>query len=498
MPLVEGRFPPDHFDVAVTVGDEAMAGRRAFERLSWQDMANLVIEARDTPMHMGVVTVLEAGPEPPSAEELLAQARTYVASRLDRLPEFRQALYWSQLLAERPLWVDDPHFDVGRHVLEARVPPPGGDTELFGTIESILQRLLDRRHPLWEIWVLTGLRHNRFALLLKVHHAVTDGIGMLRIAEILFDTTPQCVVPDVGAWTPTPAPSWGRLTMSVAADTAGGLWRGMTELLHPVKLGESTVGLFTTIGSITSRTWTGGRARLRHPIGPRRKMAVIRLNLAAVKRVAHAHGATVNDVVLDLAAAGVAAALRSRGETTDGVVLRGLIAVNPPVAPALVRRNRAGSVVVSLPVDEPATADRLHAIAAESRRARRWQSAAVIERVLVLVARTRVARFLSRHQGAIELAVSNLKGPTVPIYFTGRKVVDVIPITPISGNVTIDFCALSYAGRFNIGLLADAASWPDLDVTVQAMRSSWHSLRRQTPADVANPAPAARLTPTAD
>lgn len=266
--------------------------------------------------------------------------------------------------------------------------------------------------------------------------------------------------------------------MAVATDTARGVWRTAAATAHPIRMARSVTGIVTTIGSVAHRTLVARRAPLRRPLGPHRKLAVLRLDLSTVKRVAHAHGAKVNDVVLDLAAAAIEGALRRRGEAiTDRTTLRALVAVNPPLPPAG-RRNRAGAVLVSLPVDGAAGFDRLHEIAVDSVRARRWQHAAVVERFLVFGARVGVGRFLSRHQAAVELAVSNLRGPSAPIYFLGCPVVDAIPATPISGNVTIDFCALSYAGRFNIAVLADDASWPDLDVAMGAMRSAWTRLSR--------------------
>ena len=467
----------EHRNVATGLGRRFGTHRAAFERMSLQDLANLIVEAPDTPMHMAVLAILDGEPlRGLGSEELLLRVREHVEGRLDSLPELRQVPHRAPTPGGRPVWVDDPSFDIEQHVLATSVPSPGREAELLATTELLIEGLLDRSRPLWEMWLLTGLAGRRWAVLLKVHHSVTDGLGMLRIAQALFDTSPDATAARVRGWKPSAAPSWGRLSAAAAAATARRLWIASTALSHPIWLAESLSGLVTTVASVTGRTWTGRRARLNRPIGPRRRLAVVRLDLASVKRVAHAHAVKVNDVVLELAAAGIRRAMVSRGEPLAGVSLRALMAVNPPADAVPGSRNRAGSVIVSLPLEPASSCDRLRSVSGDSRRARRWQRAGVVERSGVLAMRVGLGRFLSRHQRLVDLAVSNLKGPTEPLYVAGCRMVDAIPITPISGNVTIDFCALSYAGHFDICVLADAASWPDLPVVARAIRAGWKDL----------------------
>ena len=442
-------------------------------------MANLIVEAPDTPMHMAVLATFDGEQvRHLDPEDLLGRVRELVDGRLDALPELRQVPHRPPAPGGRAVWVDDPVFDVARHVLAAGVPSPGREAELLATTEGLIEGLLDRARPLWEMWVLTGLEGDRWAVLLKVHHSVTDGLGMLRIASVLFDTSPDAPAARAPRWTPAPSPSWTRLSADAAMSTAHRLWATARDLSRPIRLAESVSGLVTTVASVTGRTWTSGHARLNRPIGARRKLAVVHLNLASVKRVAHEHGAKVNDVVLELAAAGIRQALVSRGERLKGVKLRALMAVDPPHGAVAGPRNRAGAVIVSLPLDSAGGRDRLLAISRDSRRARRWQRASVVELTGVVAIRLGLGRFLSRRQAMVDLAVSNLKGPVEPLYLAGCRMLDAIPVTPISGNVTIDFCALSYAGRFDICVLADAAAWPDLPAVARAIRSAWKNLSR--------------------
>lgn len=445
-------------------------------------MANLIVEAPDTPMHMAVLATFDGEPvRHLDPEGLLRRVRELVDGRLDALPELRQVPHRPPAPGGRAVWVDDPGFDIAKHVLAAGVPSPGRETELLTTTEGLIEGLLDRSRPLWEMWVLTGLEGGRWAVLLKVHHSVTDGLGMLRIANALFDTSPASSAPRAPRWKPSPSPSWARLGADAVRAAGRDLWSAASDLSHPIWLAESVSGLVTTVASVTGRTWSARHARLNRPIGARRKLAVVHLDLAAVKRVADEHGAKVNDVVLELAAAGIRQALVSRGDRLNGVRLRALMAVDPPAGAVAGPRNRAGSVIVSLPLDSAGGSDRLLAISRDSRRARRWQRASVVERTGVLAIRLGLGRFLSRRQSMVDLAVSNLKGPVEPLYLAGCRMLDAIPITPISGNVTIDFCALSYAGRFDISVLADAASWPDLQAVARAIRAVWKDLSREAP-----------------
>lgn len=427
-------------------------------RLTGQDFANLLVEAPDTPMHMAVLTLFEGAAGRLPSEVLLGRVREAVALRIRGLPELRRVAVPSRLPGGRPRWVPDPEFLLERHVRGHAVAPPGDEEQLLQAAADLMEGMLDRRHPLWELVVLTGLEGGRWAALLKVHHSLTDGYGMLEIALELFE----------GA---------GAATASVPAGpaSAGTL---PPAVFRPVLAAAAVV---TTVASVLHRTWRGRRAKLLRPIGDQRRLQIVRLELGAVKDIAHAHGAKVNDVLLELAATGIRAALADRGEGSSGVVLRGLMAVSPAAAKTSRTHNRAASIVVSLPLDAPDAASRLRAIAADSRRARYWQRSGVIERAMVLVARTPAGRFLSRHQRVVDLAVSNLIGPVAELGLIGDRMVEAIPITPISGNVALNFCALSYAGRLEIGILADADAWPDLSVLGRAMEDGARELAARAP-----------------
>lgn len=428
----------------------ARARQRTVERLSWQDRANLLIEAADTPMHMAFLGLFD-GNRDEAPDELLARLRLHVRSRLRRLPELHQVLGRRRLPPGPTTWVERDGIDLDRHVRAIALRAPGTEGQLLETAARLLARPLDRAIPLWEMWLITGVGGAGFAVLFKVHHAVTDGVGLLLIAETLLDGGPS------------PSPSKG-------ASSQGGRGRAWAALAAGAHLVETPFAITSTLLSASRNAWTGGRIHLNRPIGPARALGVVRLRLADVRRVAHQHRVTVNDVLLDVAAGGIAEAAARRRRLPPSARIRVLLAVSPPNAGRGIRRNRSGAVVVSVPAGTARTPPDLGAVARASRRARRWQHPLIVERSLVAVAVTRLGRVLSRHQASVDTAVSNLIGPADPLYLLGRQMTDVIPVAPISGNVTIDVCAVSYTGRLNLGVLADAAAWPDLDVVVDGMR----------------------------
>ncbi|MEA2287089.1 MAG: diacylglycerol O-acyltransferase / wax synthase, partial [Solirubrobacteraceae bacterium] len=175
------------------------------ERLTALDAAFLHLERASTHMHVGAV-VLFGGP-PPRRDEVLAVLR----SRLHLLPRYRQRLTFPPGFTRRPLWADDPAFDLERHVRRAELPPPGAETALLDLTARIWSEPLDRSRPLWELWLVDGLAGGRFALVLKTHHAMIDGMAGVDLARLLFDAA-RAPADAAGAgagdaWSPEPEPT---------------------------------------------------------------------------------------------------------------------------------------------------------------------------------------------------------------------------------------------------------------------------------------------------
>jgi len=226
-----------------------------------------------------------------------------------------------------------------------------------------------------------------------------------------------------------------------------------------------------------ARAWHAPRTSLTGPVGPYRDLAVLRFDLDAVRQVAHRHGGKVNDVVLGLAAGGLRALLRSRGESVTGIRVHAAVAMSPPRSgPSPLTGNRAGIVIVALPLSEPDPVARLHLIRDDSARAQRDQLHTTAPGVLLWLARLGLLRRFTRRQHLTTVVESDVIGPPAPIRLFGAPVIDLIPIGALAGNLAISFLALSYAGGLTITVRVDAQRCPDLPVLVAAMEQEWRLL----------------------
>jgi diacylglycerol O-acyltransferase len=237
---------------------------------------------------------------------------------------------------------------------------------------------------------------------------------------------------------------------------------------------------------VLARAWHAPRTSLTGPIGPYRDLAVLRLDLDAVRQLAHAHGGKVNDVVLGLAAGGLRTLLRSCGESEDQLRIHAAVAMSPKgLGPSPRTGNRAGMIVVKLPLFEPDPTERLRLIRDDATRAQRDQPHTAEQGMLVWLARLGLLRRYTRRQHLTNIVESDVTGPPTPIRLFGAPVLDLIPIGALAGNLAISFLAFSYAGRLTITVRVDATRCPDLPVLIAAMAQEWQSLLAPAPTVVA-------------
>jgi len=442
------------------------------ERLGALDASFLHFEDRTAHMHVGGVAVFD-GPAP-SYPELLA----LVASRLDRVPRYRQRLEMVPLGQGVPVWVDDGHFDIEYHLRHTALPSPGGELQLKRLAERVLSQRLDRDKPLWELWFAEGLDRGRFAIVSKTHHCMIDGISGVDIATVLMDFEPHPEPPPVPpTWQPRPAPSATQLLLDSVTSQLKNPWRIAREAVEPSSdvrrlLREVAGGLRPLLG--LAQMGQAPASSLNQPIGPHRRFEMVRLDLAEVKRVRAALGGTVNDVILAVVAGALRVLLLSRGET-PAPDLRVLV-------PVSVRSNedrgRLGNQVTAifcpLPVVEPDPVARLARVRQEMqglKERRQAVGALALSRLGEFAPPTlaaQAARLSSRTRWA-NLVVTNVPGPQIPMYLLGRQLQSCFPVVPLAARQTIGIALLSYNGEIGVGLLADADRARDLPVLASAL-----------------------------
>ncbi|MDO8188046.1 wax ester/triacylglycerol synthase family O-acyltransferase [Conexibacter sp. JD483] len=473
------------------------------DRLTAVDASFLHQEDAASHMHIGAVTIFE-GPPPPFAAVL-----DHIRGRLQFVPRYRQKLAYPPLDSGRPLWVDDPTFNLEYHVRHSALPAPGSEQQLYRLAARIGSQQLDRSKPLWECWFVEGLEDNRFALIFKTHHALVDGVSGVDLATVLFDLqpVPPRLDPEATPWQPKPEPTSAEM---VAAGVAGLVKTGidiaskaLAAATNPSGAVEALREASEGIGEIV---WAGLNPApdtpLNVPIGPHRRYAIVRNELADFRYVKGAFNATVNDVVLALISGALGRWLRSRGMRTEGLELRALVPVS---IRAEGQRHQLGNQIVlmrgPLPVYIKDPVARLRFVK-EAMDGLKESKQAVGARVLADVqqlAPPTVLAQASRIQFStrlFNLLTTNVPGPQFPLYVLGRELQDLFPVAFLPKNHSLAIAIMSYNGRVNFGLLGDYDNLPDIDVIADGIADGLAELKRAAQAKEARAA-GARATVSA-
>ena len=296
------------------------------DRLSAVDASFLHQEGPESHMHVGALVTLD-GPPPPVSEFL-----DFLRGRLHLVPRYRQKLATPPLDSGRPLWVDDPDFNVEFHVRHTALPSPGSDEQLRNLVARIFSQQFDRSKPLWELWIVENVSEARWAMITKTHHSLIDGIAGVDVGTVLFDIepTPRKVEHPDRPWSPHREPAGVDL---VAGSVRGAVKAAVKVVesavdsaLHPSRTLAAAREAAEGIGEIA---WAALNPApdtpLNVPIGPHRRFVGVRGRLADFKEIKGAFGGTVNDVVLTVVAGGLREFLHSRGVRTEGLELRALV-----------------------------------------------------------------------------------------------------------------------------------------------------------------------------
>jgi diacylglycerol O-acyltransferase / wax synthase len=447
-----------------------------YPRLSFSDRSFLKLEYQGGPEHVAGLCVLEPGQLLSATGELdLVSIRRRLQNRLVRAPVLRRIVHSPPPLCGPALWVDDPRFSLDRHVRTAAVGPPGDEASLLKTAEDILSPLLDRSHPLWELWFLTGVEGGRLGMLLKIHHAIADGLGVLALIASLFDLEADASdpPPEVG-WSPTAGPSARELlfdNLRVRATSA------VSTLAHPIARLEGAVTAVSEAKELFDTRNAAPLSSLNVVVGPGRRHRVVHLELEPAREVAHRHGGKVNDLVLAVVTGGIRDLLISRGEQVEGLEL--VAAIPAALRSAQTARdlgNTAGGLSAWLPVGEQDSRKRLERIAGVTRLAKTEQHASRVRGLMDWIGAVGLSQRFVERQRMINFIVTNVPGPPVPLYFAGARIDDVMPLVGTAGNVTLVFAALSYCGRLNVVINADAKACPDIEVLAAGMNRAWEDL----------------------
>jgi diacylglycerol O-acyltransferase / wax synthase len=468
------------------------------DRLTSVDASFLAQEKSSSHMHVGALLLFE-GP-PPDYEDFLRG----IESRMHMTPRYRQKLAFPRFEMGRPMWVDDPSFNLEYHVRHTALASPGSYDQLLKLTGRIYSQRLDRSKPLWETWLVEGLSRGgaegaaRFALITKTHHSMIDGIAGVDLASVLFDLEPVPRQVDPEPWTPRPQPSDAELIADGVRDAIkaplGLAQRAIGAVQQPGRAIRNAREAAEGVGEVL---WAGMNPApdlpLNVPIGPHRRVDRVHAQLSDLKLIKTELGGTVNDVVLAVVAGALRSWLRSRGVRTEGLELRGLVPVS---IRAEDERGEGGNRIAAmrgpLPVYVDDPVQRLRVVSeamAGIKDSKQALGAEVIAGLTGFAPPTILAQAsrLNFSTRLFNLIVTNVPGPQFPLYLLGRELQEIVPLAFLPEDHAMAIAIMSYNGGVDFGLLGDYDAMPDLDFMADAIDES---LRELLAAATGKPAPA--------
>lgn len=434
------------------------------ERLSGLDAGFIYSESSTVPLQVCSITELDTSTVP--GGYTFEKLCDHLASRIPAIPEFRTKLADNDFNVDHPVWLEDNDFQLSRHVNRIALPEPGGREELAAVCGRIVAMPLERSKPLWEMWVIEGVggsaarEDGRLAMLLKVHHAVVDGVSAANLLSQLLDTEPEAPPPDPVDG-PKQASAW-----EIAAD---GLWRFVTRPWQLTRVVPTTASMVVKTvnravgGSAMAAPFSAPSTPFNKALTSERNLAMAQLPLEGVKKIKHHCDVKVNDVVMALCAG----ALRGYLEGRDELPAKPLIAF----VPASVHgesdrpgRNQLSGMFCNLHTDIEDPLDRLRAIGESNVRSKEHSRSMGPTMLLDL------AQSLSRNMFGLALGVlsrtplgttaitnvviSNVAGPTTTLYSAGAEITGLYPFGPVFPGAGLNITVMSLDGKLNIGIIS--------------------------------------------
>lgn len=438
-------------------------------RLSGLDAGFLYLETPTQLLHVCGLIVLDPTTIPDGYR--FETLRAGLAVRLPAVPLFRQKIADSPFNLDHPVWVDDPDFDLDRHLHRVAVPAPGRREELAELCGHIAAQPLDRSRPLWEMTVIEGLEDGSVAVMTKIHHAGADGVTGAELVAQLCSLEPDAPRPD-----PVADGAGGGAALEIAL---GGLFNVATRPLGLVRALPKTVELLprwisrARRGEAMPAPFTAPRTSFNGTITGHRSVGFTQFDLDRVKAVKDAHGVKVNDVVMAVCAGALRRYLTERDELPDSPLI-GMVPVSVRGTSDRPGRNQVSPMFASLHTHITDPIERLHAIADANACAKEHNSAlgasllqdwtqfmapAVFGTAMRMYASLRLAE---RHPVVHNLVVSNVPGPAAPLYFLGARIRGMYPLGPIFHGVGLNVTVMSLDGALDVGVLACPELVPDL------------------------------------
>ena len=445
------------------------------QRLTALDASFLEVESPRAHMHVGWAALFAppADGTAPSFEEL----RDHIGVRIGRAPRYRQKLGEVPLGLSDPVWIDDPHFDVERHVLRAH----GRDFQQV--IDEVLAVPLERDRPLWELWIADRLDDGRIGVVGKVHHCMVDGVAAVELSALMLDPSPDQVAEHHDRWQPVGEPAALELLVDGLLARTMQLARLPKLSLRALRGPGQALGVATrALRAMRSSLAPARPATLNEPISPRRHLACARRELEDLRAIKRECGGTVNDALLAAVAGGLRRFLRKRNEGALPLKAMVPVSVREPGAGGELG-NRISFAFVELPCDEPdplARLERVREAMGDSKSGGEPEGADALLSAAEYAPRPvqRALSHLVASPRTFNLVVSNIPGPSVPLYMRGCRLQEAYPVVPLADKHGVSIGMTTIAGEACFGVYADAETVPDADLLATLIAESVDELRR--------------------
>ncbi len=456
------------------------------ERLGPQDASFIYLETPSVHQHVGGVAILDPSTRPDgrlSYSDLLQ----IMGSRIHLAPRFRQKVVLPPFALARPVWVDDPNFDLTFHVRRAALPRPRGRQELVDYVQRVFSRPLDRTKPLWEAYIIEEMENDLVAVITKVHHAMVDGLAAIDIASTMFDFSPEAQILTPPLWEPAPEPTRADLLRDAVREQLTNplsslLQIGQRTLETPSRVLRQVMDVLEGLLDVVGAGVLAPRSPLNRNVGPNRRFGMTEAPVQTFKDIKNALGGTVNDVVLATVAGGLHHLFRSRREPTRDRTLRAMVPVSVRAEDES-GGNHVSSIFVDLPIGPVGAKKRLALIGDKTMHLKESHHAVGAEFLMNIgiwappTIHAMAARLAARSR-VINLVVSNVPGPQVPMYIGGAKLLAQYPFMPIAESVGLSIAVTSLAGTMAFGVTADWDTLPDIDVLVEGIDEALGELRK--------------------